>query len=107
MQGQGYQCCRPQSAVELLGGTRATKPFLMPRGKFKICLYCKINPVDATDFDAPSKMTFPMKLTLRDRKDSNLQSGNLQLWAMFILLTHINFRVEFQCPTFGESLETS
>lgn len=79
----------------------------MPRRKFKICLHCKINPVEATDFDAQRKMTFPMQLTFRDRKGSNLQSGNLPLWALFILLTCLNFRVEFQCPTLGESLEMS
>lgn len=45
-----------------------------------------------------------MQLTSRDRKGCNLQTGNLQLWAMFILLTHLNFSVEFQCQHSGENL---
>lgn len=48
-----------------------------------------------------------MQLTFRGRKGSNLQSDNLQLWALFILLTFLNFRVEFQCPPLSESLEMS
>lgn len=39
------------STVELSGGSRAPKPFLTPRNNFKICLYCKINPVHAMGFD--------------------------------------------------------
>lgn len=55
------------------------------------------------DFDAQRKMTFLMQLTSRDRKGCNLQSGNLQLWALFILLTHLNFSVEFQCQHSGKT----
>lgn len=107
MQGRGYQCCCLQSTDELQSGTRATKPFLTPRRKSKICLHCKINSVDTTDFDVQRKMAFPMQLIFRDKKGSNLQSGNLQLWALFILLTCFNFRVEFQCSTLEKNLKTS
>lgn len=56
------------------------------------------------DFAAQRKMTFIMQLTSQDRKGCNLQTGNLQLWAMFILLTRLNFSVEFQCQHSGENL---
>ena len=105
--GEGTSTAVRRAQLSCLVGPEPQKPFLTPRRKFKICLYCKTNPVDAMDFDAQRKMTFSMQLTFRDRKGSNLQSGNLQLWALFILLTRLNFRVKFQHPTLRESLEMS
>lgn len=83
------------------------KAILKARNNFKICLYCKINPVHSMGFDAQRKMTFPKQLTLRGRKGSNLQSGQSTALGSVYSFNIFDFRVKSQCPPLGESLEMS